>query len=204
MNIETLDKLKQLLHDDAAKHGDNIFFVENGTPYTGNELADHIKNETEFGLNVISDILNLSLTLLSSKNTENKSYNEIDSLVESKKEQLVNLVVNSRLTKLEKVKLLTKYKLYPIEPWLAHPFNKFDTLKDKISDDYFDLLLQRQIIDKYQTVYFADYLQDLNDEIVVMTYRSSDYKVKITKKEFIEVLCDYVLENKVIGFKCDW
>lgn len=62
--MEELNKIKALLISEFEKKGDEKVLVSGNTTYTGNQIIEEINNQTEFGVNVIGNILRLSLNLL--------------------------------------------------------------------------------------------------------------------------------------------
>ena len=65
MKKESMDKLKQLMVATYRKFGDKKALLLKGKRiYTGNEIADEIENETEFGIKMVNNMIQLTINLL--------------------------------------------------------------------------------------------------------------------------------------------
>jgi hypothetical protein len=65
MKVESIEKLKQSMVETYRKFGDEkAILVKGKYSYTGNEVAEEIENETEFGLGMIESIMQLTIDLL--------------------------------------------------------------------------------------------------------------------------------------------
>lgn len=65
MNQKSIEKLKQLMITTYRKFGDEKALMLKGRfSYTGNEIAKEIENETEFGIEVLNSLLQLTIDLL--------------------------------------------------------------------------------------------------------------------------------------------
>jgi 23S rRNA pseudoU1915 N3-methylase RlmH len=68
MKQESVETLKTKIATSFRKHGDKqalIVMDKNPRTYTGNQVADEIERETEFGVECISTVINLTVDLLS-------------------------------------------------------------------------------------------------------------------------------------------
>jgi hypothetical protein len=69
MKAQSFKILKNKLVKDFRKKGDNACLTVMGKDgvkqYTGNEVANEIQNETEFGINCINTLIGLTIDLLS-------------------------------------------------------------------------------------------------------------------------------------------
>ena len=65
MKAESMEKLKQLMVATYRKFGDEKALLLKGKrSYTGNEIADEIENETEFGIKMVDNMIQLTIDLL--------------------------------------------------------------------------------------------------------------------------------------------
>lgn len=65
MNQESINKLKQSMIETYRKFGDDkAILIKGKKSYTGNEIAEEIENETDFGIEMINSIIKLSIDLL--------------------------------------------------------------------------------------------------------------------------------------------
>ena len=65
MKAESMEKLKQLMVATYRKFGDEKALLLKGKrSYTGNEIADEIENETEFGIEMVDNMIQLTINLL--------------------------------------------------------------------------------------------------------------------------------------------
>lgn len=68
MKQESIETLKTKIATNFRKHGDKqalIVMDRNPRTYTGNQVADEIEQETEFGVECIDTVINLTVDLLS-------------------------------------------------------------------------------------------------------------------------------------------
>lgn len=68
MKIESADKLKSLMISTYKKKGDNtalLIKVGEKRTWTGNEIVKEIEDETDFGIKLVNNIVQLSIDLLS-------------------------------------------------------------------------------------------------------------------------------------------
>ncbi len=65
MKTETLETLKQKMIATFRKKGDDKMLVTGRKSYSGNEIANEVENETEFGVDTLNKIIQLSLDLIS-------------------------------------------------------------------------------------------------------------------------------------------
>lgn len=144
-------------------------------------------------------------------------------------EEIVN---DDSLSKIEKLKMLEKEKLFGYASSLQTVFpeweeeiielerieahQRFNEGKDKyfyqskMVDDIFDP--SYDINEKYVTVSYADFLEnclddfmeDDSDSVTVMTTRGPSVKLVKSLTEVIDKIYDYCIEHKIIGFKNDW
>lgn len=63
--FKSVDILKQHLIDRYRKIGDEKAILTKGRSYSGNQMADEIENETEFGIQSIKSLISLTIELLS-------------------------------------------------------------------------------------------------------------------------------------------
>lgn len=137
--------------------------------------------------------------------------------VKQAKEKLLNEILKSNLSKYEKLKLIHKDMLFDTENSLIDLFKKrydeFNKMLIKKGNEYpcIDDLFVDDQFDRYQTVYFDTLLDnytgeysDENEFITILTNRTTDDIVQITKEEFIDTIYDYAIKNKSIGFEIDW
>lgn len=65
MNENSIKELKKLVVEGYRKYGDDKALVIKGKKsYTGFEMAKEIEDETEFGIEMVSNILQLTIDLL--------------------------------------------------------------------------------------------------------------------------------------------
>jgi hypothetical protein len=65
MKQESIDKLKQQMIKTYLKFGDEKALLIKGKKlYTGKEIAEEIQNETEFGIHVINNMIQLAIDLV--------------------------------------------------------------------------------------------------------------------------------------------
>jgi hypothetical protein len=65
MKQESIDKLKQQMIETYLKFGDEKALLIKGKKlYTGKEIAEEIQNETEFGIHVINNMIQLAIDLV--------------------------------------------------------------------------------------------------------------------------------------------
>jgi len=64
MKIESIDILKQKIIRTYRKHGDEPYLRTNARIYTGNEIAEEIEKETEFGVECVNKLIQLTIDLL--------------------------------------------------------------------------------------------------------------------------------------------
>lgn len=64
-DVISLNKLKNVVSETYHKYGDKKILIVGKTSYSGNEIAQEIKNNTEFGIKQISKLINLSIDLIS-------------------------------------------------------------------------------------------------------------------------------------------
>lgn len=65
MKEETLLKLKAALIFTYLKFGNKTVLITENKSYTGDELAEEISQETEFGVKLIDNMIQLTVDLLS-------------------------------------------------------------------------------------------------------------------------------------------
>ena len=65
MNVDSIDKLKSSMISTYKKFGDKKALITGGRSYSGNEIAQEIENETEFGIGIIDNMIQLSIDLVS-------------------------------------------------------------------------------------------------------------------------------------------
>lgn len=63
--FKSVDILKQHLIDRYRKIGDDKAISTKGRSYSGNQMADEIENETEFGIQSIKSLISLTIELVS-------------------------------------------------------------------------------------------------------------------------------------------
>ncbi len=66
MKTESIDELKDLMVKTYRKFGNEKAILLKGgkRSYTGDEIAEEIENETEFGINMLDNIIQLTIDLL--------------------------------------------------------------------------------------------------------------------------------------------
>jgi hypothetical protein len=64
MKAESIDILKQKIIRTYRKHGDEPYLRTNARIYTGNEIAEEIEKETEFGVECVNKLIQLTIDLL--------------------------------------------------------------------------------------------------------------------------------------------
>lgn len=65
MKTESIEKLKQLMVKTYRKFGDETaLLIKDKRSYTGNEIAEEIENETEFGIKMVDNMIQLTIDLL--------------------------------------------------------------------------------------------------------------------------------------------
>lgn len=153
---------------------------------------------------------------------------KIEKMNSLRKEILSDILGNNELTKLGKLKLITEQRLWRVHPYVQNEFKDWENecnekekesrLKDTKTVRGFvydcttnDSFLRNDNKDKYATYIYIDEINnileeyELTDDFLVMTNRG-DYETKLYKKvsEVIDRICDYCLENEIIGFTFDW
>ena len=68
MKTETITKLKKSIVSTYRKFGDEKTLTNGNRSYTGNEIADEIENETKFGIEMIDNVIKLTIDLLKRNN----------------------------------------------------------------------------------------------------------------------------------------
>lgn len=63
--LTSFTNLKKSISDTYIKYGDKKAFILGRKSYSGNEIANEIKNNTEFGIRQVCMLLNLSIDLIS-------------------------------------------------------------------------------------------------------------------------------------------
>ena len=65
MKTESIENIKQLMVARYRKIGDErALLIKGKHSYTGTEIADEIENETEFGIEILNNIFQLTIDLL--------------------------------------------------------------------------------------------------------------------------------------------
>ncbi len=131
----------------------------------------------------------------------------VEGMIESLESQLQmmrELVLESDLTKLEKLKVLTETQLGRIEPWVV----RIPGIED--------VFTHHGDFNKYEIVKYYDWIQyvyedEESDVEIVVKKNDYDYvnrkyipATTMKKNEVIEIILDYALKNCEIGFKFDW
>lgn len=151
-------------------------------------------------------------------------------LAELKKDMLDEILSDEETSKVEKLEAISENELLPIYIYIQHPFSKYyDQFKEKIwsnpefdkkyggfsrngrkNDPIIDDIFHMGYFERRETVDLSriarDYSEDYvkNDEITILTNRSTRDVFKITKEEFIDCIYDWCIEHKYIGFIMDW
>lgn len=64
MKSESIEQLKQNMVETFRKYGNEIALRTKGKTFTGNEIANEIENETEFGIESLNSAIRLTIDLL--------------------------------------------------------------------------------------------------------------------------------------------
>ena len=64
MKIESIDILKAKIIATYRKRGDSPYLTTRNKTYSGNEVADEIEAETEFGVECVNNLIQLTIDLL--------------------------------------------------------------------------------------------------------------------------------------------
>jgi hypothetical protein len=133
------------------------------------------------------------------------------------KEQLLQEILDSDLTKIEKLKQIDDSQLFGINCYIQHIFSeqeeKLENLvKEKtgqkwaIVDDFFhDGEYERyRTINLYEILksYFED--KENFEKITIATNRSTEDIIEVTYEEFEDIIYNWCISNKMIGFIMDW
>ena len=78
MKAESIDILKQKIIRTYRKHGDEPYLRTNARIYTGNEIADEIEKETEFGVECVNKLIQLTIDLLARDKMKYESKPEVN------------------------------------------------------------------------------------------------------------------------------
>lgn len=78
MKLESVEILKEKLIRTYRKHGDEPYLRTSTRTYTGNEVADEIEQETEFGVKCIDTIIQLTIDLLARDKMKYEPKPEVD------------------------------------------------------------------------------------------------------------------------------
>lgn len=70
MKQESLEQIKLSLINIYKNKGDKKALMTRGRAWTGNELAIELENETEFGIGLIENLINLTVDLVSRQKLE--------------------------------------------------------------------------------------------------------------------------------------
>lgn len=64
MKLESLDQLKESLVKTYQRYGEDKMLSTRGKSWSGVELAQEVDNETEFGVELINMMINLTIDLV--------------------------------------------------------------------------------------------------------------------------------------------
>lgn len=64
MKLESLDQLKENLVKTYQRYGEDKMITTRGKSWSGIELAQEVENETEFGVELINTMINLTIDLV--------------------------------------------------------------------------------------------------------------------------------------------
>lgn len=124
-----------------------------------------------------------------------------------------DILANKKLTKIQKLKKLEKDGIWGYANSVQHEFSEWEKEFSKVKgvsciDSIYDP--SNECYDKYSDISYANSLEDLVydvDEdglITVLTNRSNSAVIKKTPEEIIDVVFDFCVKEKIIGFKMDW
>lgn len=65
--MDRIDELKEKIAQSFEWYGDKKTLVSSRVTYTGTELAEHVRKETDVGLRMMTNMMSLALTLIRSK-----------------------------------------------------------------------------------------------------------------------------------------
>ena len=68
VKVSTLSlELKEVLINQFLEYGEQIVMAHSGGLYSGTKIAEHIRNETDFGIEMMGSVLKLTIDLVSRK-----------------------------------------------------------------------------------------------------------------------------------------
>lgn len=124
-------------------------------------------------------------------------------------EELLAAILGSDKDRWEKLNLIKNHRLFPVDSYYIEPFeDRVDEwvkeLEVKGETGYTDYWHRvARWMERYQTYYFVDFLEgEPEDKVTIGTF--GKHKLKISLAEFEEIIFNYAIENKVIGFVFDW
>ncbi len=138
---------------------------------------------------------------------------------EIKEELIQSIISNDSLSKIEKLKLFDENNLFIIDGYIGRIFDKQkDAFKKFLkftlnyneiyTYDYFDIneYSRHTAINLYHLL--LSYIKEANDidfnDKFIIILKSEDNNFKISINEFIDIVYDFCIENKMIGFTYDW
>lgn len=143
--------------------------------------------------------------------------NKLQQIQTLKQEAVQEILDNPNLSKVEKLCQISENKLWKYEPWIQHVFAAQEKvfaaqLKETgetciIIDDFIcdpDGGWQRHQDIDLSSVAGEQLWDDGSGEIVVLTARGNDLEFKMKLDEIVDVIYNWCVENKSIGFKMDW
>lgn len=144
--------------------------------------------------------------------------------IEALKEQRIQEILDDNtLSKIDKLKLFETEQLFICAPYIQNEFPEWVAeaktlakaeIKDRSTIEYYSIMTDsifdpsNDKYEKYETVSYAEELEDLNSEesdlIVVITTRGPAISLIKTRQEVIDVVFDFCVKNRFWGFKNDW
>lgn len=112
MKTESIEKLKQLMVKTYRKFGDETaLLIKDKRSYTGNEIAEEIENETEFGIKMVDNMIQLTIDLLKRDKINMSDGNKLfQATIECSNSCYVETLLITAKDKTEAHKLLCKHE----------------------------------------------------------------------------------------------
>ena len=149
---------------------------------------------------------------------------EFKEKIQSLKDEFIQDILTSDLTKLEQIKFLSSNKLFGIKDSIAQPFFKFkieftniirnnpDFIKKHGVDYKYGVSIDDVTIkyfDRHETIDFGYFASDTvadaeDDKIEIFTNSCGKEVFYITTEQYIDCVYEWCVENKCVGFKIDW
>lgn len=152
-----------------------------------------------------------------------KHLEAIIAFLNNTKEQVTEEILESNLTDIKKLRLLTENSLFQVTRYVKDPTPKewieeccdmerkeADENNIEYSSDVTYTYFQEYNYDRYGVIMFIDIIDDIlenyeQDELVTVVRCSGGFRSKVKKpaKVLVDVMCKHCLKERIIGFTYD-